>query len=113
MSVRSGGTGADPPGESRSSRVRQNERESGLARAPQVAALGVLSLTDRHATLAPIRPLAGSEMKTFDDEDRAAWDALFKAHKATVVCSSSEAHVGGGRGGAAGRVVTVTDRATF
>ena len=112
MSVRSGGTGADPPGEreSRSSRVRHHERESGLARAPQVAALGVLSLTDRHTTLAPIRPLAGSEMKTFDDGDRVAWDALFKAHKATVVCSSSEAHVGGGRG-ADGRVVT--DRATF
>ena len=49
-------------------------------------------------------------MKTFDDGDRVAWDALFKAHKATVVCSSSEAHVGGGRG-ADGRVVT--DRATF
>ena len=45
-----------------------------------------------------------------DDGDRVAWDALFKAHKATVVCSSSEAHVGGGRG-ADGRVVT--DRATF
>ena len=60
-----------------------------------VAAVGVLSLADRHPKLLPIRPLSDREMKRFDDEDRLAWASLLATHADAVVVSSHPAHVQG------------------